>query len=152
MRHDPSKDIDCRWIQSNEPVDTEPVITLNAESSTALLHCERIVYSKAGYVKIARINGQQAVTTIPWQAYDQNGLPVDPLGALKKHYEAMVSELSGFQGSVVAFDAQECPSGWSEYAQAYGRFVRGIDKIGEKTVKTGSRGTCRVMPMESTPI
>nr|VFJ60832.1 MAG: hypothetical protein BECKFM1743C_GA0114222_102816 [Candidatus Kentron sp. FM]VFJ61911.1 MAG: hypothetical protein BECKFM1743A_GA0114220_102954 [Candidatus Kentron sp. FM]VFK12831.1 MAG: hypothetical protein BECKFM1743B_GA0114221_102574 [Candidatus Kentron sp. FM] len=105
MRHDPSKDIDCRWIQSNEPV-----ITLNAESSTALLHCERIVYSKAGYVKIARVNGQQVVT-IPWQAYDQNGLPVDLLGALKEHYEAMVSELSTFRGSVVAFDAQECPSG-----------------------------------------
>nr|VFJ67557.1 MAG: hypothetical protein BECKFW1821C_GA0114237_101226 [Candidatus Kentron sp. FW] len=34
MRHHPSKDIDCRWVQSHDPVDTEPVITLNAESST----------------------------------------------------------------------------------------------------------------------
>lgn len=30
--------------------------------------------------------------------------------------------------AVVAFNLQECPTGWSEYEPAYGRFVRGIDK------------------------
>lgn len=29
--------------------------------------------------------------------------------------------------SVLAFDATECPAGWSPYEQAYGRFIRGID-------------------------
>ena len=35
-------------------------------------------------------------------------------------------------GAVVSFDLDECPPvGWDEYRQAYGRFVRGIDKSGD---------------------
>lgn len=33
-------------------------------------------------------------------------------------------------GAVIAFNLSSCPSGWSEYAPAYGRFIRGIDKSG----------------------
>ncbi|MCY4109183.1 MAG: hypothetical protein OXG11_09165 [Chloroflexi bacterium] len=31
-------------------------------------------------------------------------------------------------GTVVAFNRNEYPSGWKDYAPAYGRFIRGIDK------------------------
>jgi hypothetical protein len=31
-------------------------------------------------------------------------------------------------GAVVAFNSEGCPAGWTEYAPAYGRFIRGIDK------------------------
>jgi hypothetical protein len=30
-------------------------------------------------------------------------------------------------GAIMAFDLSTCPSGWSEYTQARGRFLRGID-------------------------
>lgn len=30
--------------------------------------------------------------------------------------------------AVMSFDLETCPDGWSEYTQAYGRVVRGIDK------------------------
>lgn len=33
-------------------------------------------------------------------------------------------------GAVMAFDLASCPSGWSEYAAARGRFLRGIDLSG----------------------
>lgn len=35
-------------------------------------------------------------------------------------------------GAVVAFNSESCPAGWNEYAPAYGRFIRGIDKGGNK--------------------
>ena len=44
-------------------------------------------------------------------------------------------------GAVVAFDLDECPtsSGWEEYRQAYGRFVRGIDRSMEDIDPAGER-------------
>lgn len=35
-------------------------------------------------------------------------------------------------GAVVAFNREQCPSGWREYLPARGRFVRGIDPAGER--------------------
>ena len=37
-------------------------------------------------------------------------------------------------GAVVAFNLTSCPSGWSEYTPARGRFIRGIDSSGSKNV------------------
>ena len=42
-------------------------------------------------------------------------------------------------GAVMAFDLASCPSGWSEYAPAYGRVVRGIDKSGSSIDPDGER-------------
>ena len=42
-------------------------------------------------------------------------------------------------GAVIAFDLPGCPAGWTEYAQAYGRFIRGIDKSGRRTDPDGPR-------------
>ena len=36
-------------------------------------------------------------------------------------------------GMVAAFNLTACPSGWTEYTPAYGRFIRGIDKSGSNT-------------------
>lgn len=33
-------------------------------------------------------------------------------------------------GAIMAFDLASCPSGWSEYTAARGRFLRGIDSAG----------------------
>ncbi len=35
-------------------------------------------------------------------------------------------------GAVIAFNSEACPAGWTEYKPAYGRFIRGIDKGGDK--------------------
>lgn len=42
-------------------------------------------------------------------------------------------------GSVMAFDATSCPAGWNDYAPAYGRFIRGIDKSGQNQDAGGLR-------------
>ncbi len=42
-------------------------------------------------------------------------------------------------GAVMAFNLSACPTGWSEYAPAYGRFIRGIDKSGTNIDPSGQR-------------
>jgi len=42
-------------------------------------------------------------------------------------------------GAVVAFNATTCPTGWTEYTPAQGRFIRGIDKPGGATDPDGRR-------------
>lgn len=42
------------------------------------------------------------------------------------------------RGAVVAFNRASCPPGWEEFQPAYGRFIRGIDRIG-KTDPEGQR-------------
>lgn len=37
-------------------------------------------------------------------------------------------------GAIMAFNLTSCPSGWSDYTPAYGRFLRGIDQTGVTTV------------------
>lgn len=41
--------------------------------------------------------------------------------------------------SVLAFAANSCPEGWTDYVPAYGRFIRGIDKNKEPVDKGGKR-------------
>ncbi len=44
------------------------------------------------------------------------------------------------KGAVIPFDrASGCPDGWSDYAPAYGRFIRGIDKSGKNIDPGGAR-------------
>lgn len=51
-----------------------------------------------------------------------------------------VSSSSGVpSGAVMAFNLAACPSGWSEYTPAYGRFIRGIDKSGTNIDPSGQR-------------
>lgn len=44
-----------------------------------------------------------------------------------------------FKSSVVPFALAQCPDGWKEYAPAYGRFVRGIDRGDPKIDPDGER-------------
>ena len=43
------------------------------------------------------------------------------------------------RGAVIAFNLSSCPGGWSEYAPARGRFIRGIDTTGGSTDPDGRR-------------
>jgi len=41
--------------------------------------------------------------------------------------------------SIMAFDLSECPNGWRAYKEAYGRFLRGIDKSNSGVDPEGKR-------------
>lgn len=59
----------------------------------------------------------------------------DQIALLK---EELANQRDIMKGAVVAF-AKECPRGWDEYKEAYGRFIRGIDKTGNKVDPDGLR-------------
>ncbi len=42
-------------------------------------------------------------------------------------------------GAVMAFDLNACPTGWTEFAPAYGRFIRGIDRSNTSIDPDGER-------------
>jgi len=43
------------------------------------------------------------------------------------------------RGAVIAFNLSSCPGGWSEYAPARGRFIRGIDTTGGNNIDPDGR-------------
>jgi hypothetical protein len=43
------------------------------------------------------------------------------------------------KGAIVSFNLSECPSSWAAYIPAYGKFIRGIDKSGQKIDPDGER-------------
>lgn len=45
----------------------------------------------------------------------------------KEFQEQFVAGIAVPSGSVLAFDLQSCPKGWSKYGPAVGRFIRGLD-------------------------
>jgi len=44
-----------------------------------------------------------------------------------------------FESAVIGFLREACPSGWIEYPEAYGRFLRGVDKSGKNIDPDGYR-------------
>ena len=125
-----SSDVECRWHRSDEEL-----LTLKSGSSS-ILSCTRNSGSSRSYVSVVREDAGFQSMTIPWQAYSPEGIPVDILQTIRDHYDSLINSVSR---AVVAFDSDKCPSGWSEYAPAYGRFIRGIDRVGD-TDPDGTRG------------
>ncbi|WP_395375746.1 hypothetical protein [Marinicella sp. W31] len=56
------------------------------------------------------------------------------------YLEPKLSSIFGVvpEGAVVAF-TKECPEGWTPYENAYGRFIRGIDRTGNNVDPLGER-------------
>ncbi|MCK5354773.1 MAG: hypothetical protein KAJ63_06610 [Methyloprofundus sp.] len=52
----------------------------------------------------------------------------------------LLGKFNALSGMVAAFNLNSCPSGWSEFSGAYGRFIRGIDKSGTNIDVDGERG------------
>lgn len=51
----------------------------------------------------------------------------------------LVKKIALPSGAVMSFNRQTCPPTWKEFAPAYGRFVRGIDKSGKSHDPDGQR-------------
>lgn len=88
--------------------------------------------------------GQVLVTLASW--FERSSLMLDRQIRIQ---EREIADLRGLltgvmkmlpSGAVLAFNLEQCPEPhWKEYQQAYGRFVRGIDKSGNGTDPDGKR-------------
>lgn len=117
-----SSDVECRWHRSDSDV-----LVLKSGSSS-LLSCTRDSRARRSYVRIVREDAGVQSLTIPWRAYSDEGIPIDILQTIRNQYDSLIDSV---RKAVVAFNSVECPLGWSEYTPAYGRFIRGIDRIGD---------------------
>jgi len=139
LKYAASKDVKCRWTTKEQ----DGVTVLPSGSST-LLECERAGYTKPSFISIYEENsGNSNRLTIAWPAYNDNGTPLNLVTDLQQKTQEALTRLDQFSrslsGAVLAFNASQCPAGWTEYAPAYGRFIRGIDKGATKADPAGPR-------------
>lgn len=86
--------------------------------------------ANAAFSPMANVNAGQTLSKDAWNQMVAN---FDDLNA-------RISASSSVPvGAVMAFNLSACPTGWSEYAPAYGRFIRGIDKSGANIDPLGQR-------------
>jgi hypothetical protein len=84
-----SKDVRCSWDG------TDAVTREILSGSSAILKCERPDPSTRSYVTLVRSDrgsGQDSLT-LPWQAYSQEGVPLDTLAGLSASMKAMQGRL-----------------------------------------------------------
>jgi hypothetical protein len=106
-----------------------------------VFECKRGDPSHKSFVSIVRTDaGRDAPLTLPWQAYDTQGNPIDALAALQERLRSLeISVAQSEENSVVGFKSDECPKGWSEVPEARGRFLRGIDTSGSTAIDPDGR-------------
>jgi len=85
-------------------------------------HCKRKVSGKDSDIfeyKGRRMYANSATLTIPTS-----------VTSIYREIPAVYAEQvpSPLKGAVVAFESGKCPTGWTEYKKAQGRFIRGLDK------------------------
>lgn len=101
----------CRWngTESNNT-------TLVAPASMPV-KCTRTDPSKKGYAKFIRTNGIGGSLTIPWPAYDANGIPVTTLESINSRLSLNESEIAMTKANVAQLEKADllavykCPSG-----------------------------------------
>lgn len=124
FRYSAEAGVECQW---NDGGFLQRAVLQLEGNSTAFLKCKRTDSSKPTAVTVVAETVAQLPVTFPWGRY-LNGEPVNALAALQQRVNAAEAVLKSIENVVVSFSANTCPDGWSEYAPAYGRFVRGIDK------------------------
>jgi hypothetical protein len=131
LRYTSSSGIDCHWAT----VATEEMVM--PANTSAILKCSRAAIDSAGFVTIInQTDGAGQVFTLNWPRYNKDGIPINLIESLLEKFSTTTTELStsyeqlniGMRGSVTAFKSETCPTGWTEYTPAYGRFIRGVDR------------------------
>ena len=128
-----SPGVTCKW-----DIGTGKQVDLTSDRRTAVFTCGRTDSTKDSAVLIYVATRPNSQLSYKWSSY-KDGLPQDILGKLAKQIESANAALeatnSSLRSSVTAFASATCPLGWDEYKPAYGRFIRGIDKIGGTDVE-----------------
>jgi hypothetical protein len=131
-----SNGVSCKWNNSENKSIVIPT------GSTAILECSRNEQNKKAFVKIVRTDSTEPPPlTLSWQAYDNQGNPINALTTIDDRLKNLEMELTRLQqNSVVGFMSDTCPDGWIPVINAQGRFLRGIDSSGStKTDPAGIR-------------
>jgi len=82
-----SNGVSCKWDGS--PDKKQTILT----GSTVILECTRTDPTKKSFVTLVRNDGRNEPLTLPWQAYDKDGIPIDSLSALQTKVDSVLSQL-----------------------------------------------------------
>lgn len=91
-----SSGVTCTW--DGKPSEKAK---LRAPSSVAV-KCTRPEQGTPGYVRIIRTNGVGGSLTVPWPAFDKNGIPVATLEGLKAQLSVAQTSLTQMQKQIAA--------------------------------------------------
>lgn len=114
LAYSASDGISCKWGTSSEKTLSMP------SGSSALLDCSRTDQTKRGYVMVVRSDATSSdPLTLPWQAYNREGVPVDTLAELQQSIRNMQMSVAELRSSVALDCAMETAvSGTTSYSVA----------------------------------
>lgn len=149
LAHSTSDGINCKWDNS-----IEKSLKI-ASGSSAILECSRKDQTKRGYVTVVRSDATSSdPLTLPWQAYNKEGVPVDTLAAVNQAISGLQGDITSIsnaltklQSRIDAIPAQRlpncifnpsssarvCPSGYTSFG--------GIGKADKLSCPTGGSHT-----------
>ncbi len=130
-----SNDVKCVWIERGRKK-----VSIKGDGSRDL-KCTRKNSNEPHNIKVTRTDtgSPRDTLSLRWHKYNENNEPVDTLQSLEKKYNDLFSSYNSFKESisksVVAFHSDTCPDGWEAYKKGYGRFIRGIDPTGSRSIE-----------------
>ena len=96
-----------------------------------IIACRREDVTRIGSINVIDQAGGGGNLSVPWTAYTgPSGIPVNIAQQFAQATQRMNEMVSAFQGSVVAFESNACPAGFSPFEPAQGRLIRGLDLSG----------------------
>lgn len=125
-----TKDVSCEATGEFKPKDN----TIEFKN-TAMLHCSRGSYKNESLIALTILNGNSTTFPIHWNKYSNEGVPLNTLMQFQSSINDLKTQVNNLsENSIVAFSSEICPMGWSEVADARGRFLRGIDSTGSTSI------------------
>ena len=99
-----SKDVTCQW---DRPDSTNEKTRVVAAGTQAILECSRPFGGQRSYVRLIRNDGTQTnPLTVPWQAYDLDGNPVDAMFVLQSRIKNVEGSLQTIREHLRNVDLQ----------------------------------------------
>lgn len=96
-----SSDVTCKWDQTGETV------RVLRTGSTALLKCVRADQSRRSYVTVVDSgSGRNLPLTLPWQAFDSQGIPINWAQAIENQLSAAQARINDIEERLTALSAQ----------------------------------------------
>lgn len=128
IRYNAAPGISCKW----DRLATDDVLELKGRSA-ATLNCSRSSPDQAGYVVMYAATLPNSAVTVPWEQY-VDGAPTSIVTQLRAATADLTALTNSLRGAVISFNSLACPPGWSSYVPAQGRFIRGIDPNGDRSI------------------
>lgn len=118
----PASGVSCTWDSSNKPS------VVIGTGKTSVLKCMRKGSDKRSYVVVARTDGTKETMTIPWQAYNKEGVPIDALAVIEEQLRVIQNHTRELESRLGALTMQ--------IATPDPRYVKSDD---QSVVKTGDK-------------